>query len=209
MVERTVNASEEIDEGLSVGHAAAVLFRIDQLEVVGTHPHIHAYFVQVGEVDVARHVQRILVVGIHLEVFEQQVATHDAHRVVAEAHVDAVGDADHVAGIEEYLAVDFRTLQRTLDAQVAFTVAFETKELVGYETVDKRHGQALERKHHVDGIFPVGGVGARNGAHLLSFHRQCAVDEVRTVFQRHVHELRAEVAHGIALVGHLVDCHRR
>ena len=137
------------------------------------------------------------------------MAAHDAHGVVAEAHIQTIGHTDKVARIEEHLAIHLRSVECSLDVDVALAIAFETEQLIGNETVDQRDGQPVERQDGIDGILAVGIVGAVDGTHLLSLHFERTIDEVRPVVERHIDKLGAKVAHVVSFVGELLDVHRR
>ena len=85
VAERAVHRGKDIDKGLAVGYTLRVLVGSDELEVLGTHAHIKPDVVQILEIDIALHVEGVLVVGIEREVFKKQPGVDDAHGVVVEA----------------------------------------------------------------------------------------------------------------------------
>ena len=68
VVQRTTHGGKHIDEGLSIGYALGILLGVDNLEITGSHPHVDHHLIEIGEVDLALDVQRVLIIRIQGEV---------------------------------------------------------------------------------------------------------------------------------------------
>ena len=212
-LQRAVHAGIEVDIGLTEGDGLGLLPGVDEQQVAGSHAHVHLNLVEVREVDVALHVQRLFVIGIESEVLEQQVGAHDAHGVIVEAHAHAVGHADQVGRVEVDFAVDVGRVGGALDGQLAFAVALQTYQLVGNEAVGYRQREACHREGGIDSArvltVGVGGERTLQQSELLIVEQETGLDGVATVLTLHVDELAADIADGSSLVGHLLDGHIR
>ena len=163
--------------------------------------------VEVGEVDAAHHVQRLVVVGVHAEVLQHQLAADDADGVVVEAHADAVGDADEMGIFDEHLTVDIRMTDGTPDSHAAFRVAVETEDLVGCKAVDERERHMCHIECGIDDSFAFVLICSTEQAELLVVEQQTGLDSVGVVFVLQIDELRADIADGSALIGHFCHTH--
>ena len=163
--------------------------------------------VEVGEVDAAHHVQRLVVVGVYAEVLQHQFAADDTDGVVVEAHSDAVGDADEMGIFDEHLTVDVRMTGGTPDSHAAFCVAVETENLVGCKAVDQREWHTCHVERGIDDSFALILIGTTEQTELLIVEQQTGLDGVGVVFILQIDELRAEIADGSTLVGHTRHSH--
>ena len=68
IVQRATHGGKHIDEGLSIGYALGILLGVDNLEITGSHPHVDHHLIEIGEVDLALDVQRVLIIRIQGEV---------------------------------------------------------------------------------------------------------------------------------------------
>ncbi len=131
------HTGKEVDEGLSECNRLGLLAGIDELQVSGSHAHVHRDAFGVGEVYVAHDVQRFVIVGIESEILQQQVRAHDTYRVVIKAHPHAVGNTDQIGRVDVYLTIYQRVGGGALDGHAAFAETFETYYLIGYKAVDE------------------------------------------------------------------------
>ena len=92
-VERAFHRAEIVYVCLAVDFGTRCFFSINEQEIFGFHAHIEVHILHIREVERALDVQRAVVVGIHLEVLEQQFAVLYAHRVVGEPHSYTVRSA--------------------------------------------------------------------------------------------------------------------
>ena len=130
-------AGHEIDEGLAPGDGFGLLLSIDKQQVASPHSQVGHDSVGIGEVDATHQVQRFIVVGVESEVLQQKFAANDSHRVVVEAHSDAVGNADKVGGVDVKFSVDIRMCRGAMDGHAALSVAVKTHDLVWHKAVDE------------------------------------------------------------------------
>ena len=183
---------------------------VDQQQVACLHPHVHGDVLGIREVDVAHQVQRLVIIGIETEVLQQQMAAHDAYRVVVEAHADTVGDADEIGLVDIHLTVYVGMGGGTFDGQRALAVALKTHQLVGHETVGQGEWHTGHREGGVDlAVVACRGclVDTAEQAELLIVEHQTGLDGMGVVFLHQIHQFGADVADGRALVGHVVDGH--
>ena len=75
--------------------------------------------------------------GIHFEVLEKQVATHNTHRIVVEAQFHTIRYADKVCRVEEHLAVYLGLFNVSLHCQRALAGSLESNELLGNKSVNQ------------------------------------------------------------------------
>ena len=131
----SLHARQEIHVGLTEGDTLGFLLRIDQQEVCSPHTHIHRDTVHIREIDIAHHVDRLVVIGIESEVLEQQTGIDDTHRVVVKAHADAIRLTYQIGILDIDFTINLRMFQCALDGQFAFGKALETYNLVCDESV--------------------------------------------------------------------------
>ena len=200
-----MQTGEEVDESLAEGHRLGLLLAVDEQEIAGAHPHVDAHALCIAEVDVAHHGQRLVVIGIEAEVLQQQVAAHDAHRVVVETHPDAVRHTDEIGGVDIDLAVDVWVLRRSLDGQRTVAIALQTDELVGHETIGQRQRHACHRKGRVDVTLVL--VGTAQQSELFIVEHQACFNSMGVVLLHHIDKLSADIADRRFLIGHILNGH--
>ena len=169
--EQAVDISVEIHVGLAIGFRPRILLGVDEQEVLCPHLQIKTHARGVGEVELAVGSQRTAIVGIHVEVLEEQSAALDGHGVVVKAQAHTVGLAHHIGGVEVDFAIDDRSRQRSLHRHASFAVALEADDLIRDETVDERerHAGEVERRIEISLIVALVAIGAADGSYLLSF----------------------------------------
>ena len=205
VVHRTVYHAEEIDKGFSECDAVDLFLGVYYLIVLRFHPKVHLHVTEIGEIDVAIKVKRIVVVREHLKVFKQQVASHYAYRVVAETQLHPVRNAYKIRWVEEDLTVYLRFVQCPLDFHRTVGISLETDYAVWYETVDEWKRKTFHIHSCIKRTVVLRGVGSDDASHFHAVVHQHTVYIVRTVFFRHIHEFCCNVAHGIALVCHAIN----
>ena len=137
IVHRSLYRGHAIDKGFAVNHTAAALLGINHLDVFSLHLHVHPHVVDIGEVDVTLHRERTVVGGIHLEVFQQQMAAHNADGAFAEPEVHTILRTLQIAGVKGQLTIGIYLLQRTFHADGAIGISSQTDDAVGEETVQQ------------------------------------------------------------------------
>ena len=137
LIQRTLHACEHIHISLTPGDGVGFLLRIDQQQVLGTHAEVDMDMVGVGEVYLAHHVQRFLIIGIKSEVLEQQMRAYDTDGVVIKPHANAVGDTDEIGRIDIHFPIDIGMNQTAMNVEGAIAVTFQTDDLIRNETVDE------------------------------------------------------------------------
>ena len=100
IVEQAADGSVNINVCLAVSHALVVLFLANDLVVSCTHLHINLNFLKIAEINISHDVERVVVMGIDSKVLKQQLASHDADRVVVETKAHAVWDTYEIGGVE-------------------------------------------------------------------------------------------------------------
>ena len=128
------------------------------------------------------------------EVLEEQVAAHDAHRVVVHPQAKAVGNAGDVRRVEVHLAVYLGRGYGPAHGELAVGIARESHQAVGYEAVDQRERQAVHVERGVKGASVLAGVLAPQQPHLVVVVVDARPDEMRGGVAHHVSELAADVA---------------
>ena len=136
LVEWSLQTCKEVHVGLAPGDALGFLAGIDELQVTGPHLQVHHDLVQIAEVHLSHHVERLVVVGIQTVVLDEQLGIDDTDRVVVHTHPDAVGLTHEVGIFHVDLTIDIAVLGRAPDGELALAVAFKTDDLVGHKAID-------------------------------------------------------------------------
>ena len=80
-------------------------------------------------------VKRSIVLIEYLKILKKEVASHDTHGVVGDAHLHAIGYAEDIGVIEIDLPIDVRLRERSFDAEVALPESAQSEDLIRNETV--------------------------------------------------------------------------
>ena len=84
----------------------------------------------------------------------------------------------------------------SFDLEFTFTIAFETDELVWYETISYRQRETVHRKTGIELSVVHIMVAATEQAEFFAVEQQVGFDGMRTIFLHKVNHFRADVSDG-------------
>ena len=207
IVGRTAHRGKDIDEGFAIGYAVRILLGTDNLEVTGPHAHINHHTVEVGEIDRALNVQRILVIGIEGEVVEQQLGIDNTHRVVVETKGHTIGYTLHIRGIEVDFAINMGSRQRTVNGHLAIRIALQAEQMIGNETIDNVQGQVHQLQIGIERALAYIIIGTRQETYLHIVLHQTGFYSMGGIAFLQIEQFGADIADRTALVGHIANGH--
>ena len=184
-----------------------ILLGTDNLEVTGSHAHINHHTVEVGEIDRALNVQRILVIGIEGEVVEQQLGIDNTHWVVVETKGHTIGYTLHIRGIEVDFAIDMGSRQRTVNGHLAIRIALQAEQMIGNETIDNVQGQVLQLQIGIERALAYIVIGTRQETYLHIVLHQTGFYGMGGIAFLQIEQFGADIADRTALVGHIANGH--
>ena len=102
---RSAHRTIEVDIRLAESLGTGILLGINQQKVLCSHPDIEHHLLYIRKVETALDIERTLIVSIHHEVFEEQLAVYDTDGIVGKTHRDAIRHTDEVSRIQIYFAL--------------------------------------------------------------------------------------------------------
>ena len=202
---RSAHRSKEVDIRLAESLGTGILLGINQQEVLRSHPDIEHHLLYIRKVETALDIERTLIVGIHHEVFEEQLAVYDTDRIVGKTHRDAIRHTDEISRIQIYFALYIQLAQGSLQTQFSFAISLQTHNLVRNETVDKMQRQLLHTHFGIEITVSFRFVSTLYGSYFFTLIIEETIYIMRTVALWHVNEFSTDISHRTLFVNHIVD----
>ena len=132
------------------------------------------------------------------------MTAHDAYRVVSEAHLHTIRLAEYRTGVENQFAIHLWLCHLTLNLKLSFGTPIEAKKLVGNKAVEYFQGQFLSFKGRVYGASLTLIIHSIEITNLPVVLIEETIHLVGTVDRWRIDELRTDIAHGTALIDHVL-----
>ena len=202
---RSAHRTIEVDIRLAESLGTGILLGINQQEVPRSHPDIEHHLLYIRKVETALDIERTLIVGIHHEVFEEQLAADDTDRIVGKTHRDTIRHTDEISRIQIYFALYIQLAQGSLQTQFTFAISLQAHNLVRNKTVDKVQRQLLHTHFGIEITVTFRLVSTLHGSHFFALIAKEAIYIMRTITLWHVNEFGTDISHRTLFVNHIVN----
>ena len=131
----------------------------------------------------------------------------NADRVVVEAHLDAVGDADEIGGIDIHLTIDIGMYQTAVNVNGTITVALQADDLIRDETIDDGEWCMGHLEGGIDQSLALVAIGSAEQSELIIVAQEAGLNGVGIILFHHIDHFGADVADGRSLIGEFLHRH--